>query len=152
MFLWAEEYPLRYLVFGKQASLDPICLGLCFLSLRITKFIKIPLPPGLLNHDNRHRPPSLLLSTSTEAISSVPPKERITFTRQSVVIPSIFLRELRPLTSISSEGHRRTYSRRTHVPRMPVAQTAFVYGSVWECLPIRVRCVCARFRSPYSPL
>lgn len=27
------------------------------LSLRITKFVKIPLPPGLLHHDNRHCPP-----------------------------------------------------------------------------------------------
>lgn len=42
---------------GKQASLDQIYLGLCFLSLRVTKFTKIPLPPGLLNHDNWHHPP-----------------------------------------------------------------------------------------------
>lgn len=73
-----------------------------FLSLRITKFIKIPEPPGRLNRDNWYHHPSPLLLTTTEAHFFCTPQESITFTRQSVVIPSIVLCELRPQSSISS--------------------------------------------------
>lgn len=74
-----------------------------FLSLGVTKFVKISLPSGLLNHDHWYRHPSPLLFTSAEAHFFYAPQKR-TFTRPSVVIPSIFLRGLRLQSSTSSEG------------------------------------------------
>lgn len=100
---------------GKQASLDPIYLGLCFLSLRVTKFIKIPLPPGLLGHENRHHPSSPF-STSTEAISFVPPPGKNNFYKAICCNPVNFPLEQRRHTSTSSEGPWRTYPCRTRIP------------------------------------
>lgn len=75
------------------------------------------------------------------------PQERITFTRQSVVIPSIFLCELSLQTSTLSEGHWRTYSCRTQTSCIPITgaanpRGAFVYSSVQQPLSICVLCVC----------
>lgn len=75
----------------------------CFLSWVVTKFIKISLPSGLPNHDDWYHHPSSLLFTSAEAHFFYAPQKR-TFTRQSVVIPSIFLCDPRPQSSTSSEG------------------------------------------------
>ena len=72
-----------------------------FLSWRITKFIKISSLPGRLNHDNWYLHLSPLLPASTKAHFFCAPQDRITFTRQSVVSPSIFLCEWRPESSAS---------------------------------------------------